>query len=117
MKSRLGRCKHNQHKRARSRHRGDERQNDACGRDKGRYICRVPAYFTEIPGTPDGAQDRTAPAFLNADAWTIIEQKMTGRTAFLFPSPKDPGRPLSSNLPLWYAIRKEAGSRTFASTI
>ena len=47
--------------------------------------------------------------FLNAEVRVIIERRMTGGTAFVFPSPKDAGRPLSSNLPLWYAIRKEAG--------
>ena len=47
--------------------------------------------------------------FLNAEARVIVERRMTAGTEFLFPSPKDAGRPLSSNLPLWYAIRKEAG--------
>ncbi len=47
--------------------------------------------------------------FLNSEARAIIERRMTGGTAFLFPSPKYAGRPLNSNLTLWYAIRKEAG--------
>ena len=47
--------------------------------------------------------------FLNRDARAIIERRMAGGTEFLFPSPKDARRPLSHNLPLWYAIRREAG--------
>ena len=39
----------------------------------------------------------------------IIDRRMTGDSAFVFPSPLDPGRPLYDELPLWYAIRKEAG--------
>ncbi|MCY3788480.1 MAG: tyrosine-type recombinase/integrase [Gemmatimonadetes bacterium] len=27
----------------------------------------------------------------------------------MFPSPRDPGRPLSSDLSLWYSVRREAG--------
>ena len=47
--------------------------------------------------------------FLNREARAIIERRMAGGTEFLFPSPQDAGRPLSHNLPLWYAIRREAG--------
>ncbi|MDE0241573.1 MAG: tyrosine-type recombinase/integrase [bacterium] len=47
--------------------------------------------------------------FLNREARTIIERRMVGGTEFLFPSPQDSSRPLSHNLPLWYAIRREAG--------
>ena len=46
---------------------------------------------------------------LSRAAQAIIERRMAGGTKSLFPSPEDAGRPLSSNLPLWYAIRKEAG--------
>ena len=35
-------------------------------------------------------------------------QPRTG-CAYVFPSPTDPRRPLSHNLPLWYSVRKEAG--------
>ncbi|MDE0241831.1 MAG: tyrosine-type recombinase/integrase, partial [bacterium] len=47
--------------------------------------------------------------FLNREARAIIERRMAGGTEFLFPSPQDASRPLSHNLPLWYAIRREAG--------
>ena len=47
--------------------------------------------------------------FLNADARAIMERRLTGDSAFVFPSPHDPGRPLCDDLPLWYGIRREAG--------
>ena len=47
--------------------------------------------------------------FLNEEALAIIHRRMSGNSAFLFPSPNDPGRPRSGELALWYAIRREAG--------
>ena len=47
--------------------------------------------------------------FLNEEARAIIDRRITGNSAFLFPSPRDPGRPLGGDLALWYTIRKEAG--------
>ena len=47
--------------------------------------------------------------FLNSEARNIIERRMANDCEPLFPSPKDPGRPLSDALPLWYTLRKEAG--------
>ena len=47
--------------------------------------------------------------FLNAEARAIIERRMIGSSEFVFPSPQNPERPLNDNLPLWYAVRKEAG--------
>ena len=47
--------------------------------------------------------------FLNAEARAIIERWLTGESEFLFPSPKDPERPLYDDLPLWYMIRREIG--------
>ena len=47
--------------------------------------------------------------YLNAEARAIIERWLTGESEFLFPSPKDPERPLYDDLPLWYMIRKETG--------
>ena len=47
--------------------------------------------------------------FLNAKARAIIGRRMSSDGEFLFPSPQNPGRPLCGVLPLWYAIRKEAG--------
>ncbi|MDE0239507.1 MAG: tyrosine-type recombinase/integrase [bacterium] len=66
----------------------------------------------EVAGTCLRLRDsKTGPrtVFLNGAAQAIIERRMTGGTGFLFPSPKDAGRPLSDMLGLWYAIRKEAG--------
>ena len=47
--------------------------------------------------------------FLNAEARAIIKRRMAADGEFLFPSPQNPGRPLCDDLPLWYAVRKEAG--------
>ena len=47
--------------------------------------------------------------FLNAPARAILERQPRSGSAWVFPSPFDPGRPLSLDLPLWYAARKRAG--------
>ncbi len=47
--------------------------------------------------------------FLNAPARAILERQPRSGSAYVFPSPLDPGRPLSSELMLWYAVRKRAG--------
>ncbi len=47
--------------------------------------------------------------FLNSGARAIIERRMTGDSAFVFPSPLDQGRPLSDDLSMWYSIRRHAG--------
>ena len=47
--------------------------------------------------------------FLNTEARAIIERRMASDGVFLFPSPHDPERPINDNLPLWYAVRREAG--------
>ena len=48
--------------------------------------------------------------FLNREARDIVGRLLaTTSGEFLFPSPKDPARSLSDNLPLWYAVRREAG--------
>ena len=46
---------------------------------------------------------------LNAPARAILERQPRSESAWVFPSPLDPGRPLSGNLPLWYRVRREAG--------
>ncbi len=47
---------------------------------------------------------------LNRRAQEIIERRMaTTSVEFVFPSPMDPARPVSDNLPLWYEVRLEAG--------
>ena len=47
--------------------------------------------------------------FLNAPARAILERQPRSASQYVFPSPLDPGRPLSSNLRLWYSVRREAG--------
>ncbi|MDE0242090.1 MAG: tyrosine-type recombinase/integrase [bacterium] len=47
--------------------------------------------------------------FLNTEARTIIDRRMAGASAFIFPSSLNPGRPLCNDLRLWYSIRKAAG--------
>ena len=66
----------------------------------------------EVTGTFLRLRDsKTGPrsVFLNAEARAIIERRMAGETEYLFPSPKDAGRPLGKMLCLWYSARKEAG--------
>ena len=57
------------------------------------------------------ADAKTGPrrVFLNAPARAIVERQTRSGSAWVFPSPSSPGRPLSRNLPLWYSVRKEAG--------
>ena len=46
---------------------------------------------------------------LNAPARAILERQPRSGSAFIFPSPRDYGRPLCSDLSLWYSVRREAG--------
>ena len=46
---------------------------------------------------------------LNAPARAILERQPRSESAYVFPSPFDPARPLSSHLPLWYQVRREIG--------
>ena len=47
--------------------------------------------------------------FLNAEARTIIQQRLKSGSEYLFPSPRDAGRPICDDLALWYRVRREAG--------
>ena len=47
--------------------------------------------------------------FLNAPARAILERQPRSASAYVFPSPLHPERPLSRDLPLWRAVRREAG--------
>ena len=47
--------------------------------------------------------------FLNAPARAILERQPRSGSAYVFPSPRDPGRPLYRNFSLWHTARKEAG--------
>ena len=46
---------------------------------------------------------------LNAPARAILERQPRCGCAHVFPSPRDPTRPLSHHLPLWPSVRREAG--------
>ena len=50
---------------------------------------------------------RTVP--LSTPARRILERRPRGESPFAFPSPRDPARPRSRNLPFWYRARHEAG--------
>ena len=47
--------------------------------------------------------------FLNAPARAILRRQSSARGVFVFPSPFDAGRALSSSLPLWNRVRERAG--------
>ena len=47
--------------------------------------------------------------FLNTPARAVIERQPRTDSPFVFPSPRDPGRACSPNLPLWYLMRRQAG--------
>ena len=57
------------------------------------------------------ADSKTGPrkVFLNAPARAIIERQAQTESPFVFPSPRDPERACSPNLPLWYTVRRQAG--------
>ena len=57
------------------------------------------------------ADAKTGPrrVFLNAPARAIVERQPRSESALVFPSPLHPGRPLCSDLQLWYSVRKDAG--------
>ena len=61
-------------------------------------------------GTLNLADAKTGPrrVLLSAPARAILERQPRSAGAYVFPSPLDPGRPMSSGLPLWYRVRKEA---------
>ena len=47
--------------------------------------------------------------FLNALARAILERQPRSGDTYVFPSPSNPKRPLSRNLPLWRSVRRKAG--------
>ena len=57
------------------------------------------------------ADAKTGPrrVFLNAPARAILERQPRSGCPYVFPSPSNPGRPFSRDLPLWSSVRKEAG--------
>ena len=46
---------------------------------------------------------------LNSQARRILDRQPRCESPFVFPSPLDPARPRSSDLTLWYRVRREAG--------
>ncbi len=50
---------------------------------------------------------RTVP--LSSRARAIIDRQPRDKSPFVFPSPLNPSRPRSADLPLWYRVRREAG--------
>ena len=46
---------------------------------------------------------------LNAAARRILESQPRMESPYVFPSPSNPARPRSDNLPLWYRVRQQAG--------
>lgn len=47
--------------------------------------------------------------YLSPEARAVIERRMTASGEYVFPSPRDPERPVSGNLGLWCRIRREVG--------
>ena len=47
--------------------------------------------------------------FLNVQARAILERQSRSESAYVFPAPSNPDRPLSHHLPLWRSVRREAG--------
>ena len=62
-------------------------------------------------GTLNLADAKMGPrkVLLNAPARAILERQPRSASIYVFPSPLDPGRPMSSGLPLWRSVRKRAG--------
>ena len=46
---------------------------------------------------------------LNAKAQAVLARQPRGGSPFVFPSPRDPTRPRTSDLTLWSTVRREAG--------
>ena len=68
--------------------------------------------WNEVDGDTIALGDtKTGPrkVYLNAWARRIIERQPRGQSAFVFPSPRSPGRPYDPHLPLRDRVRKEVG--------
>ena len=68
--------------------------------------------WREVEGdTLNLADSKTGPrkVFLNTPARAVIERQPRTDSPFVFPSPRDPERACSPNLPLWYSVRRQAG--------
>ena len=68
--------------------------------------------WQDVDGSTLNLSDaKTGPrrVFLSAPARAILERQPRSGSNCVFPSPSNPKRPLSRNLPLWRSVRKEAG--------
>ena len=68
--------------------------------------------WREVEGdTLNLVDSKTGPrkVFLNTPARAVIERQPRMDSPFVFPSPRDPERACSPNLPLWYSVRRQAG--------
>ena len=68
--------------------------------------------WTEVDGDVLNLTDsKTGPrqVLLNRQARRIIQCQTRGTSAFVFPSPRYPARPLSGDIALWYSVRRQAG--------
>ena len=68
--------------------------------------------WREVEGdTLNLADSKTGPrkVFLNTPARAVIERQPRTDSPFVFPSPRNPERACSPNLPLWYPVRRQAG--------
>ena len=68
--------------------------------------------WREVEGdTLNLGDGKTGPrkVFLNTSARAVIERQPRTDSPFVFPSPRDPERACSPNLPLWYSVRRQAG--------
>ena len=104
-------------------HKALDRQTRKGGREQADIIrlllltgCRkgeiVRLRWSEVDGDrlvlADGKTGpRTLP--LNTQARRILERQPRDGSSFVFPLPRDPSRPRSRNLALWYRVRREAG--------
>ena len=68
--------------------------------------------WTEVDGDVLNLTDsKTGPrqVLLNRQARRIIQCQTRGTSAFVFPSPRYPARPISGDIALWYSVRRQAG--------
>ena len=67
--------------------------------------------WSEVEGDELGlAETKTGPrrVWLNREAQGILARQPCSSSTFVFPSPKDPTRPCSDSMGLWYRVRIEA---------
>ena len=70
--------------------------------DTGRWLINLEVNLADSKAVP-------RKVFLNTPARAVIERQPRTVSPFVFPSPRDPERACSPNLPLWYPARRQAG--------